>query len=316
MRELLAEKGFQFAEVTHEIKPVPGGPKLVHLTFDDGRRARRCKIREIEFVGNKAVSDGTLQEADEGQQGRQWLFSVHHRRAAPTRKRSSRKTPRRSIDYYRNHGYITARVGAARAEGARRLDGRQDALRGAAHPGHEGPRYRVGNFTFDGNKVVKTEGLRPLFKLNEGEFYSEKSIRKGLRRPAKCTAPAATWSSPAIPTSSPATRSDRTRRRREAGRPEPKTADGAPIVDVTMRMQEGEQYFVNRITFVGNTTTRDNVIRRELRLLEGGVFNTEALKYSVKRLNQLGYFKPLERPGNDASRSRRRRARRTRSTSR
>ena len=61
-----------------------------------------------------------------------------------------------------------------------------------------------------------------------------------------------------------------------------------------MRVQEGEQYFVNRITFAGNTTTRDNVIRREMRLFEGGVFNTEALKYSIKRLNQLGYFKQLE----------------------
>ena len=70
--------------------------------------------------------------------------------------------------------------------------------------------------------------------------------------------------------------------------------NGAPVVDVTMRMQEGEQFFVNRITFVGNTTTRDNVIRREMRLVEGSTFNTEALKYSVKRLNQLGYFKPLE----------------------
>ena len=67
-----------------------------------------------------------------------------------------------------------------------------------------------------------------------------------------------------------------------------------PTVNVTMRMQEGEQYFVNRLTFAGNTTTRDNVIRREVRLLEGAPFNTEALKYSVKRLNQLGYFKPLE----------------------
>jgi outer membrane protein insertion porin family len=61
-----------------------------------------------------------------------------------------------------------------------------------------------------------------------------------------------------------------------------------------MRMTEGEQYFVNRLTFAGNTTTRDNVIRREVRVLEGAPFNTEALKYSVKRLNQLGYFKPLE----------------------
>ena len=61
-----------------------------------------------------------------------------------------------------------------------------------------------------------------------------------------------------------------------------------------MRLVEGQQYFINRITFIGNTTTHDNVIRRELRLLEDGVFNTEALKFSVRRLNQLGYFKPLE----------------------
>ncbi len=65
-------------------------------------------------------------------------------------------------------------------------------------------------------------------------------------------------------------------------------------VNVTIRINEGKQYFINRITFEGNTTTRDSVIRRELRLYENNVYNTEALKYSVKRLNQLGYFKPLE----------------------
>ena len=67
-----------------------------------------------------------------------------------------------------------------------------------------------------------------------------------------------------------------------------------PTVDVTMQFQEGEQYFVNRITFIGNTTTRDTVVRREMRLVEGNIFNTEALKYSVRRLNQVGYFKTLE----------------------
>src|SRR5881275_2568749 len=61
-----------------------------------------------------------------------------------------------------------------------------------------------------------------------------------------------------------------------------------------MQIREGKQYLVNRIVFTGNTTTRDPVIRREIRLVEEGVFNTEALKYSIKRLNQLGYFKPLE----------------------
>jgi outer membrane protein insertion porin family len=68
-----------------------------------------------------------------------------------------------------------------------------------------------------------------------------------------------------------------------------------------MRIQEGKQYFVNRITFVGNTTTRDNVIRREMRLYENSVFNSEALKYSIRRLNQLGYFKALEGPPRDVT---------------
>ena len=56
---MLREKGFQFADVTHEIKEVPGGPKLVHLTFkmDEGPKV---KIRKIDFVGNKAISDGAL----------------------------------------------------------------------------------------------------------------------------------------------------------------------------------------------------------------------------------------------------------------
>jgi outer membrane protein insertion porin family len=71
-------------------------------------------------------------------------------------------------------------------------------------------------------------------------------------------------------------------------------APRVPTVNVTMRLTEGEQYFVNRITFTGNTTTRDHVIRREMRLVEGGVFSTEALKYSIRRLNQLGYFQNLE----------------------
>ena len=76
---------------------------------------------------------------------------------------------------------------------------------------------------------------------------------------------------------------------------------GPPIVDLTLRIQEGKQYFVNRIVFVGNTTTRDSVIRREMRLYENGVFNSEALKYSIRRLNQLGYFKALEGPPKDVT---------------
>ena len=66
------------------------------------------------------------------------------------------------------------------------------------------------------------------------------------------------------------------------------------VVDITVKMEEDKQYFLGRITFTGNDSTRDKVIRREIYMNEGEVFNTEALKMSIKRVNQLGYFKPME----------------------
>jgi outer membrane protein insertion porin family len=65
-------------------------------------------------------------------------------------------------------------------------------------------------------------------------------------------------------------------------------------VDVKLVMQEDKRYYVGKIRFTGNETTRDKVVRREIYLDEGAVFNTEALKLSIKRINQLGYFKQIE----------------------
>ena len=70
-------------------------------------------------------------------------------------------------------------------------------------------------------------------------------------------------------------------------------------------MEEDKQYFLGRISFTGNDQTRDKVIRREIYMNEGEVFNTEALKMSIKRINQLGYFKQMEgapdiKPSEDA----------------
>src|SRR5258707_3782170 len=59
VRDMLREKGFQFAEVTHDIKEVPGGPKLVHITFQM-EEGPKVKIRKIDFFGNKAIGDGKL----------------------------------------------------------------------------------------------------------------------------------------------------------------------------------------------------------------------------------------------------------------
>src|SRR5438874_2605608 len=66
-------------------------------------------------------------------------------------------------------------------------------------------------------------------------------------------------------------------------------------VDLTLTADEGKQFFVRRIDFSGNTTTRDKVIRRELMLDEGDMFNTDLWDLSILRLNQLGYFEMLKK---------------------
>ncbi len=198
----------------------------------------------------------------------------------------------RLMAHYRDKGYITARIGQPEVKILQdEKDGKTRNIE-LKIPISEGDRYRIGSLDFDGNKVVKTEGLRPLFKLKEGDYYSEKKIRKGMEISRELYGTVGYWEFTGYPDLKPRNIPDASKGNDPAAVAEAKKQPA--IVDVTMKMQEGEQYFVNRITFQGNTTTRDNVIRREVRLLENGVFNTEALKFSVKRINQLGYFKQIE----------------------
>jgi outer membrane protein insertion porin family len=288
VKEMLAEKGYQFAEVTPEIKEIGGGPKLVHLTFNI-TEGPKVKIRDIEFVGNQAVGDGTLKrKMDETKE--QWFLSFITGRGT-YQEAKFEEDAEKVVEFYRDKGYITARVGQPEMKYL------EDSTDGKTRwvqlriPVTEGNRYRVGEFAFDGNTVVKSEALRPLFKLDPGEFYAEKDIRKGLEKARELYGAGGYFEFTGYPELKPR---DLPEDPGEAPPPALAAGGGPPIVDVTMKIQEGKQYFINRITFVGNTTTRDNVIRRELRLYENGVFNTEALKFSVRRLNQLGYFKQLE----------------------
>lgn len=299
LREMLKEKGFQYADVSHEITAMAGGPKLVTLTFkmDEGPKV---KISEIEFEGNHAATDGDLRgQMKENKET--WFLSFISGRGT-YKEGLFEADAERVLEWYRNRGYINAQVGDPSIEAIRdSSDGDTRYIR-LRIPVVEGKRYRIGDFSFEGNTVVKSEALRPLFDLKEGDWYNQKKIRDGFQKAQEVYGAAGYFEFTGFPDNRP----------RDVPNPAIPQAPaslaaveasptGPPIVDVALRLQEGKQYFVNRITFVGNTTTRDNVIRRELRLYENGVFNTEALKYSVQRINQLGYFTPLKGPGQDVT---------------
>jgi outer membrane protein insertion porin family len=295
LREMMAEKGFTNATVTHTVTPVAGGPKLVNVTFNVAE-GPKIKIRSIEFLGNSAKSDGTLRRKmkDNKPPNPFWGWIT---RGGTYQEAKFESDADLLQAYYRNEGYVQAQVGQPELkvlETAR--DGKTQWVE-LRIPITEGQRYRVGSFAIDGNTVVKSEALMPLFKVKVGDWYNEKNVRDGLIKAREIYGAGGYMEFTGFPDIKPTEDADAAVP--DALRAAPAEA-GAPTVDVTMRLQEGKQYLVNRITFVGNTTTRDNVIRREMRLVEGSVFNTEALKYSVRRLNQLGYFEQINEQDQNA----------------
>ena len=287
LREMMAEKGFTNAEVKHAITSVAGGPKLVNVTFSIGE-GPKLKIREVEFVGNTAKSDGTLRRKmkDNKPPNPFWGWIT---RGGTYQEAKFEADADLVLSYYRNEGYLRAQIGQPEVETLEDSEDGETRWIRLRIPVTEGPRYRVGEFSIAGNTIVKSEALAPLFEIEKGEWFNEKEVRDGLVKAREIYGTGGYMEFTGFP------------EYEFSDEPDPNVPDalaappsaGPPTVNVTMRLQEGPQYFVNRITFVGNTTTRDNVIRREMRLVEGAVFNAEALKYSVRRLNQLGYFEQI-----------------------
>jgi outer membrane protein insertion porin family len=292
VREVYAGNGHMFADVKPTIKDVAGGPKLVHLTFNI-TEGPQVKIKEIDFVGNKAISDGALRKKMKENKARGFFSFITG--GGTYKEQQFEEDAEAVVGHYRDEGYITARVGQPELKILEDENDGKTRWVQLRVPVSEGNRYRIGKFDIEGNTIVKDETFIPLFKLKPGDWYQEEKIRKGLDKAREVYGSGGYYEFTGYPDLNPR---DLANPNADplAGPPSGATngKPGPPIVDVTMRFQEGKQYFVNRITFVGNTTTRDNVIRREVRLVEAGVFNTEALKHTIRRLNQLGYFKPLE----------------------
>jgi outer membrane protein insertion porin family len=276
VRAMLAAKGRPFATVSHAAQPIGPSSLQVSFTIDDGALTR---VRAIEFEGNRAMSDATLRGAmkalkPSGFWNPGWLSgkSTYNEAKWSDPHEGDR---RRLLDFYLDRGYVTAAVGEPRLSWVDEATG-QKPRKGATLviPVVEGDLYRVGTVAFEGLTVFEPASVRPLFRLDTGDVYRESRIEKGYAklREAYGSRGYFQWTA----------RTDR--------RPDP----AHRVVDVTLVMDEDRRYSVGKIAFAGNLATRDKVLRREVYLNEGGVFDTEALKLSIRRINQLGYFKPME----------------------
>ena len=303
VRQGFADKGYQFAEVTHTIEEMPGGPKLVRLTFhmDQGPKVQ---VHEIEFIGNRAMSDGDLRGKMKKIKERWWLSWMTGR--GTYKEAEFEEDADAIIAHYRNRGFIEAQVGQPEIEYLEESDDGETRGMRLRIPIDEGERFRIGTVAFDGNEVLTEVALSELFDdIKPGDHYSEENVRKNFDTAREVYGSLGYYEMTLFPDLRPRVKEPADANGNGNGNGDGAHADealptrinGDPVVDVTIRVQEGDQYFINRIEFTGNKTTYDEVIRRELQLAENAVFNTEALKYSVRRLNQLGFFEPLEDGG-------------------
>jgi outer membrane protein insertion porin family len=281
IKELLAEHGHQFATIKTEVKTIPPASVQVNFNIKEGPVV---KVGEIKFQGNQHVSALLLRRAMKNLKPIGIPYSIVLEDIFPQTFDASKleEDTERVRQAYRDKGYANAAVEQPKTQ--IRDEGGLNWFTFRPNKGkridilmtiEEGGRYRLSGITFTGNKAVTNlKALRGTFVVKDGDYFNATAIGKGLDNLKKAYGTLGYINFGAIP--------------------KLEYDDQKKTVSMVIDIDEGKPFYVSRIEFQGNTITRDRVIRRELMLDEGSVYNSQLWEYSLLRLNQLEYFDPLK----------------------
>jgi outer membrane protein insertion porin family len=283
IKGLLAEHGHQFATIRTEIRQIP--PAAIGVTFVI-KEGPKVKVGKITFEGNKNVKTRTLRYAMKnlrpiGIPHSIFLENIFARTYDATKLEEDTERVRNE---YQNRGYFKANVTDPKTQihdtghkgfHVPLLQSGAGKSVDITMPIEEGERYTLGSITFKNNKAVtNVKALRGLFPIKDGDIFSREKVAKGLENLRKAYGELGYINF--------------------TGLPETKFDDDKKLIFLEIDVDEGKQFYVRRIEFQGNTTTRDKVIRREVALEEGSIYNSRLWELSLLRLNQLGYFDQLK----------------------
>jgi outer membrane protein insertion porin family len=283
IKNLLSEHGRQFATLRTEVRQIP--PAAVGITFVV-KEGPKVKVGKITFQGNHNIKSRVLRSAMKnlkpvGVPHSIFLENLFARTYDATKLEEDTERVRAE---YQNRGYFKANVADAKTN-----------IHDTGHQGfhipliqsgpgkavditmpiEEGDKYRLGKITFKNNKAISnTAALRSMFPLKDGDVFSRDKIAKGLENLRKAYGQYGYINYTGVPNTT--------------------FDDEKKLANLEIDIDEGKQFYVRRIEFQGNTTTRDKVIRRELALEEGGIYNAHLWELSLLRLNQLSYFDQLK----------------------
>src|SRR6058998_1493986 len=261
--EIYQSHGFTDVGVQFRVDPLDEkhGTARVVFTVNEGAKGA---VAQINFEGNEHASAWRLRKEMKTKRKTIVSFLDKSGRLDEAQLQQDLDSLR---EWYQNHGFIDVAIKDVRRE--RNTKGALTITIVIA----ENPQYHVRKLTISGEKVAKEEGIRPLLKMKECSVYSPKQLHDDAKAVADAYGSGGYVDLVITPESTPA---------------------GPALVDVHYKIEEGDRSFLQRVNIEGNTRTKDKVIRREVLLAPGDVFNTVRADLTKKRLENLGYFSKVE----------------------
>lgn len=259
IRLLYEESGYYLAKVEPRIELVSDREVDVIFEITEGDKFR---ISEIRIAGAKGLKEKEIKKRMATRERRFFFF-----RGTLRREELERDLDRIKV-FYLDNGYLDVKVEEPQIQ----LDTEKRRIRIVIRV-EEGPQYKVGQVKVMGNTVFSTEEILRRLRIKEGGVFSREVLQTDLLDLTDRYAERGYLFADVVPL----TDIDRTRH----------------VVDISLEIDEGRQAFVERIEISGNVRTRDNVIRREIPLIEGDVFDSRLLQRSRRNLNNLGFFEEV-----------------------
>ena len=225
----------------------------------------RVKIGEIVFVGNESVSDKVLLKAMKNtkMKGKAIL------KVSKLRKKEYSEDMRALVAKYNSMGYRDARI---IRDTNYRID---EELINIEITLEEGRKYYFGDITFVGNTKYDTPLLRSILKINRGDIYDSQHLNERVSFDPNGNDVASIYLNNGYLFSQVV--------------PIEKNVQNDTI-DVEVRIQEGRQATIRKVSITGNERTNDHVIYREVRTRPGDLFSKAMIQRTIRELSQLGYF--------------------------
>ena len=256
-------RGYYAAEVTTTITPIDRNRVAVLFSVTEGPSA---KIRQVNFIGNRVFSTDTLRDEMEMSTPNWFSWYTKNDLYAKDKLTGDLEHIR---SYYLNRGYLEFNIESTQV--SLTPDKKEMYLTVTLH---EGEPYTISSIKLAGNLLDREAELAQLIKIKPGERFSAEK----LQATTKAIVDKLGEYGYAFATVNA----------------QPQIDQEHHTVDVTLQVDPSRRVYVRHINVVGNTRTRDEVVRREMRQLESSWFDSNRLALSKDRVNRLGYFTDVD----------------------